>query len=137
MELIVYQDFFELLKIEKRYYTWPIFIRILGEFSFFWTIQNQLSGRCERDPSFYLSESYFCKAFRDVQNIVWKLNFAMLNAFSYYKPWRINFVTSMWKFPLYIWKNFCCSNLVICLVSHDWFIFIVGENVLKCLILYI
>ena len=35
MELIVYQDFFELLKMEKRYYTWPIFIRILGEFSFF------------------------------------------------------------------------------------------------------
>ena len=32
---------------------------------------------------------------------------------------------------------FCCvSNLVICLVSHDWFIFIVSENVLKCLILH-
>ena len=31
---------------------------------------------------------------------------------------------------------FCCSNLDICLVSHDWFIFIVGENVLKCLILH-
>ena len=46
--------------------------------------------------------------------------------------WRVceNFLFTFERMREY----FCCSNLVICLVSHDWFIFIVGENVLKCLI---